>query len=93
MARKNPIARQASAARVKTAQKKAAYNRKKNEVEKLEGKKSTPKRQREIEQIKRREKIDTKRNKVQSLIILCACGLAAIIMSNWEAISSALGIG
>lgn len=92
MARKNTLARQANAVRTKKAQKQAAYERKKNEVEKLEGKKATAKRQREIEEIRRREKIEGKRNKTQSLIILCSCGALAIIMSNWEAISNALGI-
>lgn len=92
MARKSALQRQAQAARTKKSQKKAAYERKKNAAEKLEAKKPTAKRERELEEIKRREKIEGKRNKTQSLIILCGCGIAAIIMSNWEAIAAFLGI-
>jgi ferric-dicitrate binding protein FerR (iron transport regulator) len=90
--RKSVLSRQTQAARENNQRKRAAYERKKNQVEKLEGKKPTAKRQRELEEIKRREKIEGKRNKTQSILILCGCGLAALIMSNWQAISSFLGI-
>lgn len=90
--RKSALSRQTQAARENNQRKRAAYERKKNQVEKLESKKPTAKRQRELEEIKRREKIEGKRNKTQSILILCGCGLVALIMSNWQAISSFLGI-
>lgn len=92
MARKTTLQRQTQAVRTKKEQKHAAYERKKHAVEKIEAKKPTAKRQRELEEIKRREKMEGKRNKTQSLIILCGCGAVAIIMSNWEAISAFFGI-
>jgi hypothetical protein len=88
MAKKNLAARQVSAARNHVAQKQAQLERKKKEPEKLAKKKQTEKRKRKQEELARREEMERRREKTQSIIILCACAAAALIISNWSAIAS-----
>lgn len=86
MAQKSPAAKKMAAARARTAEKQAALARKKKEPEKLASKKQTAKRVRKQQQIARDAEIERKQNKTQSVIILCACTAAALILSNWDAL-------